>query len=317
VDDTARFLISLFADTISSRPDYYLELTLLDDRYKEEPPEWEGGKKRRVLTGWLPMRDINEKLPGALARAQVRNVEGYGVYFGVGARHERAPKGARAKKSSIATLPALWLDLDCGGDRVGWAIEKLNRFTLPPTMIVSTGGGVQAWWVLRRPFVIEDEQDRKNFEFMLAGLAKVLDGDGAVADVARIMRLPGFANMKPDRDGYIAKIEYEEGELYDITQFWGYIAIANPPRPQFKQPARVRRDGERPRMTNLAERFLSDGAPEGQRHRTLIHAAFQMKEKGFGFQECWEEAGQAALACGLPEQEASKAIRWVYTQGEK
>ena len=313
MNNTIRFLENLFIDTASAYPEHYLELTLLDDLHKDEAPEWEGGKKRKSETGWLRMDKIDE-LPAWLARLEKWNTRGYGVYFGAGARHEKRPPGKRALKSSVSILPALWLDMDCGGDRVTWATERLTRFVTPPTMIVSTGGGVQAWWVLREPFVIGNESDRLNFEHVLSGLAKTLDGDTAVADVARIMRLPGFANMKPDRGGYVAKVEYEVGDLYDYGSFAGYAALANPPRPQQITRQYHHREGKRPRLTNRAENYLSVGEPQGQRHQGLMHTAFQMKEKGFTFQECWEEAGRAAMNCGLPEPEASSVIAWVYQQ---
>jgi hypothetical protein len=303
------FLESLFCD---SDPQHYLEITILDDKFKDAPYVYEGGTKRSPATAWVQLGKMKEKLPRVFERAQVQNDDGMGIYFGACARHETRPKGKRALKTSVSTAPALWVDLDYGHDKIGQATETLRRFTHPPTYIVATGGGVQGWWVLRSPLKIVNEAVRKAFEQTLRGLAKALRGDTSVADVARIMRLPGFRNMKPDRGGYMASIVVDDGPVYDFASFVGYAALDNPPKRYVPKRTTKPRNGKRPRLTNRAEGFLQAGAAQGTRHSTLLHTAYQMQAKGFSKNECWDEAGQMAMSCGLPLKEVSGIINHVY-----
>lgn len=306
--EAVKFLLSLFCD---SDPDHYLEITLLDDRYKDTPYQHEGGDKRYPMVGWLAIAEMNDKLEVWLARAALQNADGMGVYFGACARHEKRPKGKRALKSSVASAPALWADIDCGLERIEVATMFLKSFVHAPTLIVATGGGVQAWWALRAPLNIRDKTDQKAFEGTLKGLAKATGGDSSVADVARIMRLPGFANMKPDRGAYAAHVVYETGVLYDYAAFAGYAALSDPPKRRAPVTSSWRND-KRPRMTNKAEAFLANGAPKGTRHQTLIHVVFQFKEKGLDYHACWMEAGHKAMEIGLPENEVVEVLDWVY-----
>lgn len=59
----------------------------------------------------------------------------------------------------------------------------------PANIIVRTGHGYHWWWLLREPITPAEAEP------IMAHLARVMGGDG-VMDAPRIMRLPGFDNMK-------------------------------------------------------------------------------------------------------------------------
>jgi hypothetical protein len=106
------------------------------------------------------------------------------VYVGV------APRlGENGTKAGVSRLQALWADLDA---RDGYTRD--NRFKqlleLPyhPSIVVSTGGGLHAYWLLREPAEGPDELDRA--EYVMRQVAKGLGGD-PVHDRSRIMRAPG------------------------------------------------------------------------------------------------------------------------------
>ena len=91
---------------------------------------------------------------------------------------------------------ALWADLDCGPGKPYETREAarsaIDAFVLPPSALVNSGNGLQAWWLLDEPSSDLDRAVR-----LVRGLAHSLDGDSHVADRARIMRVPGTLNVKP------------------------------------------------------------------------------------------------------------------------
>lgn len=296
----------------------YAEITLLDDRYKDDDE-----KRRHPLTAWLPITDLSEKLPKAITAAQARNADGYGVYFGVTSRREKQPQGRRGGKDNAHQLPGLWADLDVGQTNIEKATVELATWVIPPTVIVATGGGVQAWWQFTEPLPVQTEDQRQFWERVLRGLARVLNADSAVADVARVMRCPDTHNMKPDRGAYLARVVSLEagddiggcGARYNPFRFAVYEKLAEPPKPRtWKRSYTPRENGQRSVLTMRAREFIASGAPKGTRHISLIHTAYQCREKGYGKDEAYELAGNAALRAGLPEREIENVIEYVYSK---
>ena len=307
MEKTTSFILSHFATCATG----WLEITLLDDAYKDDEQN-----RRAPITAWLQMEGLADRLPTVLERAQARNDDGWGVYVGVTTRREKQKAGRRGGKANALHAPGLWLDIDWGYERIVEAYDTLQAFTLPPTTIIATGGGVQAWWEFIDPVDVSNENKRKSLERVLKGLARVLRGDTAVADVARIMRLPGFRNMKPTRNGFMATALSELGPVYNALQFVSYAEFAEPPTKYQRRAAPVRHNGnsEKPVMTHMARQFLESGAAKGNRHTMLIHTAYQMKAKGYTRAECEEQAGGAAAGCGLPDGEIEKVIGHVYAK---
>lgn len=122
---------------------------------------------------------------------------GRAVYFGVATRLTGAPTGTRA---DLAELPALWADIDTdkhGLDKAEVA-KSLLEIPLPPGVVIDSGGGIHAYWLLREALDVRAGQTETEeaVTAALKQLAGVCGGDTAVCDIARIMRLPGTHNTK-------------------------------------------------------------------------------------------------------------------------
>ncbi len=113
--------------------------------------------------------------------------EGGHIFFGCGSRE------GGGTKSHVRELPLLWADLDFdkypGGATE--ARQRLGGFPLTPSIVVSTGGGLHAYWWLK-----EAVQPTPEVEAILRGISQALGADPAVCDLARVMRLPGSWNWK-------------------------------------------------------------------------------------------------------------------------
>jgi P4 family phage/plasmid primase-like protien len=121
---------------------------------------------------------------------------GMGVFFGVCTRLQGATSGNR---ETVAECPAIWVDIDCldnklPGDEV---LSILEYLPCPPSIIVNSGGGIHAYWLLEDPAQLNgNERTRAMIEGANRTLAQVLAGDSKAIDLPRVMRLPGTHNTK-------------------------------------------------------------------------------------------------------------------------
>jgi hypothetical protein len=151
--DTLAFLHALYDEV----PGGYLTLTAIHPDRNHPTPS------RHV-----PLHN-NLALTGALEHLLAANVRGWGAYFGVAPRRANLGRWRRGGKSHLANLPALFVDMD--GDPNA-ALLSLNRCPLLPSCIISSGGGLHSYWLLREPTVDFARADR-----LLRGLANYFQSD--------------------------------------------------------------------------------------------------------------------------------------------
>ena len=99
---------------------------------------------------------------------------------------------------NCAELHALFIDLDFKDVPEAEARVRLGAFPLHPTMVVASGGGLHAYWLLKEPLVLPDEADTA--KTLLRRLAHFFGGDLASAEPARVLRVPGSWNVKATYD---------------------------------------------------------------------------------------------------------------------
>src|SRR5882724_3125097 len=129
------------------------------------------------------------------------------VYFGAGTR--RCDSGT---KDDVQEIPALWADCDTPE-----AVAKVPTFRLPPTIEIETSPGRrQLWWLLKEPLLLEHAGTIVSVERVLRGIAHILGSDPSVAEVARIMRVPGTKNVKR---GARCCLLRDDGPRYDLDDF--------------------------------------------------------------------------------------------------
>jgi hypothetical protein len=120
------------------------------------------------------------------------------VYFGVAGRDGRGRGNL-----NLARTHALWVDVDYKLTNFEEVFKRIALFEaagIPPTAIVETGGGLHLYWSLRRSLRLDDEDARSGVRDVLRLLARAAGegGDLSAAEPARILRLPGTYNRKPE-----------------------------------------------------------------------------------------------------------------------
>jgi len=140
------------------------------------------------------------------------------VYFGVCSRKKK-----QGKEKDVGEIKCLWVDLDCktkkGRKEV---LKKVKEFELSPSIIVSSGHGLHCYWLLNRPYPINNNKDKVNAKGYLKGLALVLGGDNTF-DLSRILRVPGTKNVKdPDKPLPVEILEFNPTRRYKLDEFRGF-----------------------------------------------------------------------------------------------
>lgn len=139
----------------------------------------------------------------------------------------------RGYEQSAALMPALWLDID-------WADPTHKKKNLPPTqkhaqyvidsmpapasIVVKTGGGLHAWWILKDPLELNTPEERKRarelsykWSFLARGICEdrgwAMD---SVWDLARVMRCPGTLNHKKDEPRPVEMLHIDADHPHDM-----------------------------------------------------------------------------------------------------
>jgi hypothetical protein len=106
-----------------------------------------------------------------------------GLYYSVNEVRSEF-RGVKATKADIVAAHYAHVDVDHLD-----GLERLRTYKLPPSFIVFSGGGYQAFWKLAEPTADLDRVERINRQ-----LAADLGGDNC-HNIDRIMRLPGTINL--------------------------------------------------------------------------------------------------------------------------
>jgi hypothetical protein len=176
------------------------------------------------------------------AAASVKGFRNQDVYVGAALSPNDFGPHRRCEAEQSAGITSLWIDLDVAGDEhskpnLPPTIEdalSLIPSDLPPSVTVHSGHGVQCWWIFREPWIFSGDIDRahaadlaRRFNSFFKSRAKVRGWDvDSVADLARVLRVPGTTNAKvagAHRPVYILR---DCDRRYDPSELEDYLTAA-------------------------------------------------------------------------------------------
>ncbi|MBL8162793.1 MAG: hypothetical protein JNJ61_12470 [Anaerolineae bacterium] len=157
--------------------------------------------------------DNRAALLDTLQRLSDTNRMGWGAYFAVGLRKPGLPRWKRGGAAEVVALPAFYTDID---DPTDATLMKLRGARLPPSVIVHSGGGYHAYWLLDEP-----TSDLHMARQVLQGLARTFGGDGL--SPAQSLRLPGTVNHKPERGGAMCHLVECSAHHYPLSDFQPFV----------------------------------------------------------------------------------------------
>lgn len=230
---------------------------------------WKTGREKPLVAQEWFRLEGGVGLLGASHKATELDAKGWDVYYGVLPRtHAAGTAEACPSKTSV-----LWADID--GKRFpskDVALFTLNRFPITPQLLVDSGHGFHAYWLLDEP---EEFARAAN---AMRGIAKTVGGDN-VNDAARVLRVPGTHNYKGDPVP-VRLLRFDVVRRYRFGDFdeWEYLG-----QPEQRIPAAVRM-GVRVEIGQLPDwlrDLIQQGAPRGARSEAAFKACVWLMRYGW------------------------------------
>lgn len=214
-----------------THPDMYINIRAIHNR----PPYEENGKTIKNDTEVLYNENIRlgdfharwyGDLLAHLTTLNTSPTKPANIYFGV---NPRTSGNARSNKvEHVHGYVALYLDCDDNKnytkEQRAFQLQFWRDYNLPPSIVVDSGHGYHVYWLLQR---LEDTARGQALLKKMVLLSGCRD-KGNTHDVTRILRLPGFNNVKSwwlgdtppctliDPADYL---EYEDSYRYDTETF--------------------------------------------------------------------------------------------------
>lgn len=201
-----------------------------------------------VMQTFIPLDAHSVLAEGALHR----DSDGWDVYFGVVPREYASGKAS----DCVQNVGVLWADIDnkaVGGTHLA-ALMRLGAINLTPSIVVDSGNGIHAYWLLNKlePF--------SRVQPLMKGLQSAIGSDH-VHDAPRVLRLPGTRNHK-DCPAEAMAPNADKGEWEKVTH-GGPHCNGKPVRLLHFEPER------RYRLSDF-----DDFTPVEQPERNLPHPSF-------------------------------------------
>jgi hypothetical protein len=273
---------------------------------------WEPGDlvEVRLLPGgrqtWHVANQLHNQEPGL----RFANENGENIYIGINPRNKQGGKG-----EDVLLARMLMADFDdCTPEQ---AAEKAAAAGLPPaTLIVNSGHGAHHYWRLTQAV-----EDLKRWTRAVKALIARCGSDKTIFDPPRILRLPGFFNVKEEPHISCEIIGGDPSLRYAIER------VAGPEESWLVEEERIETgslawaagDEEiNERMRNLSRAtmaFVISGGPEGKRQKLCFDAACDMAGNGIP-QSCAEPllVVAAMRSGGKDEGPARQAVRSAYSK---
>ena len=169
----------------------------------------------------------------------VQRAYGRNIYIGVGLSDQDRGLHHRCVSAEIGGIAGFAVDLDLKSEAhnkkpLPATIEDALTLIppdLPPTIIIATGNGLQAWWFLEEPWIFGNGDERKEAAALSLRLQTLFrynsSGRGwsfeRLADLARVLRMPGTINAKDPANPKAVEVYSVEGRRYNPFDFRKYL----------------------------------------------------------------------------------------------
>ena len=243
------------------------------------------------------------------------------IYYGVHPTLAARGDFERARLSDIAAINCVCADFDAKdfGDKAA-TLTHVQALTIAPSVIVDSGGGYHGYWLLRDTFILATDSDRERARLLQANWVSLVGGDHGAKDLARVLRVPGTRNYKPQYAPDFPLVEFVQADferIYTLEELEHAAAhlksTASTPTPAGKTNGNGQ--GHDPYATAALRNEIGALmlATEGHRNTQLNRSAFAMGQLvSAGILDQCEVETQllnSARAIGLGEREALATIQ--------
>lgn len=269
----------------------------------------------QVLTDWPTI----EKQLDHLNRTQVEN-----IHHGVNPRFRRPRK--HGTNADVSHYVAVWVDVDFHGHEE--AVRKqfvdtvfdLQKRGLDPSIVVESGRGLHAYWLFDKPYPVAEARP------ICAGIQDYFKISDAVHDQRRILRLPGFLNLKDSKSPKLCQVfdatwarypieRFKEFAIVDFKKSSEDIEIEADERERAKVATGSSRD---PKIEEVKNGVGESGGPYGGRHLAAValagHYCARLKTKKnvlYAMRD-WNQRNSPPL----PDEEVEKVVEDIWIKEE-
>ncbi|HZT29210.1 MAG TPA: hypothetical protein VFA33_04970 [Bryobacteraceae bacterium] len=247
------------------------------------------------------------------------------VYVGVGCSKQQYGPARRCKSDEITGLAGIGTDLDLLSQAHKKALPatipdalKIVPAAMPPSIIVSTGNGLHPWWLFKEPLNFENDAERQAAARLLTRWHKMLELNAAahgwtydkLADLARILRIPGTRNLKDPKnpkDVTVLSVTDRRYNFSDFEEFLGPDVEGGAPKDQAALPPDWKQQFEGKHLIVDLRQRISQDRIDGWMHEDPRFRATWLKQR-YDMEDTSQSGYDLALACfgvdaGLSEQE--------------
>lgn len=167
-----------------------------------------------VTTSWYQRRYIEKLFTTARAVQQKGN-----VYARI-TPLSKPPEAGRGTERQAIGSSVLYLDYDNYKNQIE-GLRLLQALPKPPTLIVNSGNGLHAYWLLDKLYTDIDALKARNKQLAL-DINRIDDNGGADScyDLARVLRVPETYNVKQQNTPLeCCIVEYIPDRVYQLDQF--------------------------------------------------------------------------------------------------
>jgi hypothetical protein len=211
----------------------------------------------RKVAGFDPVADVvaESEFLAELAEA------GSTIYIGCATLGSEPAAGCRGSEPDTLAIPGVWADIDTTEGSHGvspsgmplpgseGATELINSLGLEPSVLVHSGGGLQAWWLFEEPWVFTTPEEREKAKWFSGLFGATLVEHGRrmgfhvdnVSDLPRLLRPAGTVNHKQG-GAPVRLLTFEPTLMYHRHEIEAaFLPGVELPAPPPARPAPVRR----------------------------------------------------------------------------
>jgi len=160
---------------------------------------WKGGHYSYF---WIPDSD-NGKIAFWFDAKTPRDVSQFwktvNVYFGIHPSRVMKTMQGRATIQDIECVNCLFAEFDlASGQSPDHLLDSIMSLDTPPSVVVFSGGGYHAYWLLAQTYHIDNDDALQRIRSVQSAWIDYVGSDDAAKDLARVLRIPGTYNRKPE-----------------------------------------------------------------------------------------------------------------------
>ncbi len=175
------------------------------------------------------------------------------VYVGVGLAGKDYGPARRCVSGEVTGITGIGCDFDLlsvahPAKSLPKTVEEALRIfppTMRPTITILTGNGMHCWWLLKEPYIFDNPEDREDVVRIFARWHTMLRLRAAahgwayerLADLARILRIPGTRNYKDPANPKDVVVHTCSDARYNLSDFAEFLDDSAIPDPEAQETA--------------------------------------------------------------------------------